>query len=175
LEIYLKRGYNMTKEHYYNKKIQIGLTKSGKPNYYYEQNTDQRNALAAHILTVIGFFSERTAGFEDERDWKIYNQESGKEVQWATGQHKHNPSVRCLWAQLTQQIAKQYAGNKARISEYQIANFNRSIQVTTKLYNSHITGVHKITADHYKIEMVELTLKTGSNPFEEHFVFALKN
>ena len=165
------------KDIYYTKKIQIGLTKSGKPNYYYEQDTDQRNELAAHILTVIGFFSERTEGFEaSEKDWKLYNQELGTEVKWATGQHKHNPSVRCLWAQLTQQIAKQYAGRKARISEYQIANFNRSIQVAAKLYNSHITGVHKITADHYKIEMVELGSDNSAlNKFGEFFNTPIQN
>jgi len=142
---------------YYIKKIQIGTTKSGRPNYYYDQSPEQREAVVRHIAICIGFFSERSEGFESsEKDWKLYNQELGKEVNWATGKYKHNPSVRCLWAQLIMQIPKMYAGKKARFSQFQIDNFNRSLQVAAKLYNSYITGTHKITADHYKIEMVQL-------------------
>tara|TARA_R110000868_G_scaffold42431_1_gene143551 strand:+ start:1892 stop:2419 length:528 start_codon:yes stop_codon:yes gene_type:complete len=175
LEIYLKKGYNMTKEHYYTDMITQGTTKSGKPNLYYDQTEEQKQTLSEHISVIIGFFSERTGGFKDERDWKIYNQELGEPVIWASGRHPWNPSVRCLWAQLVAQMPKHYGNKKARFSKHQIDQFNRCVKVVVKLYNAHTIDTHKETASQWQINMVQLALKTGSNPFEEHFVLALKN
>ena len=156
---------------YYTEKKQIGQTKSGRPNYYYDQISEQREAVAKHIQICIGFLSERGEGFEhSEKDWKLYNQELGKEVKWASGRYTHNPSVRCLWAQLQMQMPRLYAGKKARFSVIQIDQFNRSIQVAAKLYNTYTTNVHKITADHYKIEMVQLAQhESNINKFDEFF------
>ena len=141
---------------YYTKKVQIGQTPSGNPNYYYDQSPEQREKMAIHMMVAIAFFSERTAGFLDERDWKKYNQELCMPVSWASGQHDWNPSVKCLWAQLTKQVSKNYVNKKARFSVYQVNQFNRTMMTAAKLYNTHVSNTHKVGADEFKIQMEEL-------------------
>lgn len=155
---------------YYTAKKIIGNTKSGKPNYYYDQDATQRSQLVAHMLTVTGFFLERTAGFAHGTDWKMFVNELSKSVKWATGMFPHNPSVMCLWAQLQQQIAKHYAGRPARISEAQVSQFNKSVKVAVALYNKHTTGVPKYSAEEFQIDMQQMTqVANGTPAFQKFF------
>lgn len=159
------------KQFKYRQLLNIGTTQ------YYDQTHEDREALAGHISKTIGTFSERGAGFSDDRDWKMYNQELGESLKWARGRHPHNPSVRCLWAQFNIQMHTYYGNVKARFSKIQIDNFNRSVTVASKLYNTNTVDVHKVTADHFKIEMIQEAddAFVTNNKYEDLFVKALKN
>jgi hypothetical protein len=123
-------------------------------NPYYDQTAEQRKQLTQCIVAIITRFSERTQGFTNIKDWKKYNSELGEEVIWATGKYNHNPSVRCLWAELIKTTMKEYQEMPARYSVRQIDNFNRTIKIATKLYNDYTVDVKKEKATDYQIEMM---------------------
>lgn len=136
-------------------------------NPYYDQTTAQRKQLTQCVVAIITLLSERSAGFTNPKDWKIYNLELGKEVIWATGKYTHNPSVRCIWSEMIKTTVKEYNGKSGRYSMRQIDNFNRTIKIATKLYNDYTQEVPKLKASDYQIEMVPSTQGTTNTVLDK--------
>lgn len=123
-------------------------------NPYYKQTPAQRKQLTQCIVAIITKFSERSEGFNNPKDWKKYNSELGEEVIWATGKYNHNPSVRCIWAEMIRTTQKEYNGKPGKYSVRQIDNFNRTIKIAIKLYNDYTVEVKKEKHTDYQIEMI---------------------
>jgi len=122
-------------------------------NQYYDQSDDDRLKLVHHLNQITYLNIYRTEEFQDDKDWKIFNEEMIKPVKWAKGQHRWKPSVRDMLAQCVNTGSISYNGAPARFSVKQVDNFNKCCDIIAAVWNK--TANSKISADEFKVEMAQ--------------------
>ena len=120
-------------------------------NQYYDQSEQDRLKLVQHLNSITYLNIYRTEEFQDDKDWKIFNEEMIQPVKWAKGQHRWKPSVRDMLAQCVSIGSNSYNGTPARFSVKQLDNYNKCCDIIAAVWNK--TANSKISADELKVEM----------------------
>ena len=63
-------------------------------NQYYDQSDDDRIKLVQHLNQITYLNIYRTEEFQDDKDWKIFNEEMIQQVKRAKEQHRWKHSER---------------------------------------------------------------------------------